>query len=70
MSFRRIPNISWTGRPLSDLESKYSLPKTLKKPITFTFDEWGYRNGERIERAEVAALGVSVQRLLVEPVLI
>lgn len=59
LSFRRIPKLSWTGRPASDLESGYGLPRSLTQPITFTFDRWGYRNATEMERADIVLLGDS-----------
>ena len=59
LSFRRIPNLSWKGRPASDLERGYGLPRSLTQPITFTFDRWGYRNATEMERADIVLLGDS-----------
>ena len=50
LSFRRIPNRHWTSRPQSDIERGSGLPRSLKRPITFTYDQWGYRNGWRCRR--------------------
>ena len=59
LSFRRIPGLRWSGRPLSDVEAAYGLPRSLSDPITFTYDRWGYRNAADIEHAEVVLLGDS-----------
>jgi hypothetical protein len=59
LAFRRIPNLHWSGRPSSDLEEKYLLPRTLATPITFTYDRWGYRNTTDMERASIVLIGDS-----------
>ena len=59
LSFRRIPGLSWTGRPQSDVEQGSGLPRTATEPITFTYDRWGYRNAVEMERADVVLLGDS-----------
>ena len=59
LSFRRIPKLTWTGRPASDVERGYGLPRSLMQPITFTFDSWGYRNATEMERADIVLLGDS-----------
>ena len=59
LAFRRIPNLHWSGRPASDLEKKYLLPRTLATPIAFTYDRWGYRNTTDMERASIVLLGDS-----------
>ena len=59
LSFRRIPGFRWSGRPRSDIEEAYGLPRSISDPITFTYDRWGYRNATDIERAEVVLLGDS-----------
>lgn len=59
LSFRRIPNLSWSTRPLSDVESGYGLPRTAERRITFTYDRWGYRNTHEMEHADVVLLGDS-----------
>jgi hypothetical protein len=41
LSFRRIPNLEWAGRPHSDIERGYGLSRSLSEPITFTYDKWG-----------------------------
>jgi SGNH hydrolase-like domain, acetyltransferase AlgX len=58
-AFRRIPNLHWSGRPASDLEEKYLLPRTLATSITFTYDRWGYRNAIELERASIVLIGDS-----------
>lgn len=59
LSFRRIPGLHWSGRPASDIEERYGLPRSLKKPITFTYDRWGYRNATEIEEADIVLIGDS-----------
>ncbi|KPJ84901.1 MAG: hypothetical protein AMS18_16490 [Gemmatimonas sp. SG8_17] len=59
LSFRRIPNLKWSGRPQSDIERGYGLPRSLREPITFTYDKWGYRNATEMEQVDVALLGDS-----------
>jgi hypothetical protein len=59
LGFRRSPNMLWSGRPASDIESKYGLPPSLATPITFTYDRWGYRNTVEMERASVVLIGDS-----------
>ncbi len=58
--FRRIPGLRWSGRPASDIEDTYGLPRTLQRPITFTYDRWGYRNAVDSEHADVVLLGDSM----------
>ncbi len=60
LSFRRVPNLQWSGRPASDIEERYGLRRTLTHPITFTYDRWGYRNVEEMEHADVVLLGDSI----------
>jgi hypothetical protein len=59
LSFRRIPGLRWSGRPASDIEESYGLPRSLRHPITFTYDQWGYRNASEMGRADVVLLGDS-----------
>jgi SGNH hydrolase-like domain, acetyltransferase AlgX len=58
--FRRIPGLRWSGRPASDVEEAYGLPRTLQHPITFTYDRWGYRNAIDLDHADVVVLGDSM----------
>lgn len=60
LSFRRIPGLHWSGRPPSDVEDSYGLPRTLEQPITFTYDRWGYRNATDMPQADVVLLGDSM----------
>ena len=57
--FRRRPNDTWTGRPPSDIELSANMPPSLKQPITFTYDKWGYRNLADHERVDVIMIGDS-----------
>ncbi|MGH9379397.1 MAG: alginate O-acetyltransferase AlgX-related protein [Thermoanaerobaculia bacterium] len=59
LSFRRIPGLTWTTRPLSDVEQGSGLPPAATERITFTYDRWGYRNAEEMEHAEIVLLGDS-----------
>src|SRR5262249_18615199 len=59
LAFRRIPNMHWSGRPASDIEQAYGLPRSLKTPITFTYDRWGYRNPTEMEQASIVLIGDS-----------
>ena len=59
LSFRRIPGLQWSGRPASDIEATYGLPATLTRPITFNYDQWGYRNAVTMATADVVLLGDS-----------
>jgi hypothetical protein len=59
LAFRRIPNLHWSGRPASDIEEAYLLPRTLATPITFAYDRWGYRNTTEMERASIVLIGDS-----------
>jgi hypothetical protein len=59
VGFRRIPNLRWSGRPPSDIEEAYRLPRTLATTITFTYDRWGYRNTTEMERAGIVLIGDS-----------
>jgi len=56
---RRIPGLRWSGRPPSDVEDAYGLPRSLDRPITFTYDRWGYRNASEMAQADVVLLGDS-----------
>jgi hypothetical protein len=57
--FQRPPGAHWTSRPASDLESRWGLPPSLPEPLTFTFDDRGYRNPEHLDQADVALIGDS-----------
>jgi hypothetical protein len=57
--FQRPPGASWTGRPQSDLESRWGVPASLPEPITFTYDARGFRNLELFDSADVALIGDS-----------
>jgi hypothetical protein len=59
LSFRRISNFQWSGRPLSDIERSYGLPRSLKNEISFTYDQWGYRNHIEMPTARVVLIGDS-----------
>lgn len=59
LGFRRHPKDSWSGRPPSDIERKSLMPATLREPIVFTYDRWGYRNKTDLDTADIALIGDS-----------
>jgi hypothetical protein len=59
LAFRRIPNMHWSGRPASDIEHAYWLPRSLATPINFTYDRWGYRNPTEMKQANIVLIGDS-----------
>jgi SGNH hydrolase-like domain, acetyltransferase AlgX len=59
LGFRRIPGLQWSGLPASDIEERYGLPPSLSQSITFTYDQWGYRNASEMEKADIVLLGDS-----------
>lgn len=59
LGFGRRPHDRWSGRPPSDIEHGYSMPPSLHEPITFTYDESGYRNESPPDVAHVVLLGDS-----------
>jgi len=59
LGFRRIPNMHWSGRPASDIEHAYWLPRSLATPINFTYDRWGYRNPTEMKQANIVLIGDS-----------
>jgi hypothetical protein len=59
LGFRRRPGVTWTGRPPSDIEGGANMPPSLPQPITFTYDQWGYRNLSDHEQADVIMIGDS-----------
>lgn len=59
LGFRRRPNDTWTGRPPSDIEGGANMPPSLQQPITFTYDQWGYRNLSDHEQVDVIMIGDS-----------
>jgi hypothetical protein len=59
LGFHRIPNMHWSGRPASDIEHAYWLPRSLATPINFTYDRWGYRNPTEMRQANIVLIGDS-----------
>jgi hypothetical protein len=59
LGFRRRPYDHWSGTPPSDIEGGLGMPATLDRPITFTYDRWGYRNPTDRQTAEIALIGDS-----------
>src|SRR5262245_3556164 len=57
--FRRRGDFQWSGRLASDIEDGWLLPPSLREPIRFTYDSWGFRNPPDMEHADVALLGDS-----------
>ena len=45
--------------PASDIEAQWSVPASMDRPITFTYDRLGYRNSHEIDQADVVLLGDS-----------
>ncbi len=59
LEFRRSPNAHWSGRTASDIEDKWLVPASLRRPLTFTYNRLGFRNPTVLERAHVALIGDS-----------
>lgn len=59
LSFRRPPNLHWTGRPPSDLAITWNLPVRAAAPQSFTTDSLGFRNPRELDRADVVLIGDS-----------
>ena len=59
LSFRRLPNQYWSGRPQSDIERGSLMPASLREPIAFTYDSRGYRNTTELDKADVVLIGDS-----------
>ena len=59
LSFRRVSNARWTGRPRTDMASYFNLPFRADKPPTFSTDDHGFRNLSTPERADIALVGDS-----------
>jgi len=59
LEFRRPSHARWSGPAASDLEEKWRLPASLRSPLTFTYDRWGFRNPTDLERVDVALIGDS-----------
>jgi hypothetical protein len=61
LGFRRQPYGHWSGRPTSDIEYRWLMPPSLRKGtlLTFTYDQWGYRNTKSLVQADVALIGDS-----------
>lgn len=59
LSFRRRPFDHWEGRPASDIERGSSMPSSLADPISFTYDEWGYRNAVSRTESDIVLIGDS-----------
>jgi hypothetical protein len=59
LGFRRRPGDTWTGRPPSDIESGANMPPSIQQAITFTYDQWGYRNLQDQQQVDLVMLGDS-----------
>lgn len=59
LGFKRRPDVNWTGRPPSDIEFGANMPPSIQQPITFTYDQWGYRNLSDHEQVDVIMIGDS-----------
>lgn len=59
LGFGRPPDARWSGRPPSDIERGFSMPASLSEPISFSYDQWGYRNANRRDDADVVLIGDS-----------
>ena len=59
LSFRRIPELQWSERWRGDVEKTYGIPPDTHKQVSFTYDQWGYRNADDMEQADVVLLGDS-----------
>lgn len=59
LGFRRRPGDTWSGRPPSDIEGGSNMPVSIKQPITFTYDKWGYRNLSDQNQVDVIMIGDS-----------
>lgn len=59
LSFRRRPFDHWVGTPASDIERGSSMPSSLTHPISFTYDQWGYRNTVSRTKSDIVLIGDS-----------
>lgn len=59
LGFRRRPGDTWSGRPPSDIEGGANMPPSKQQPITFTYDQWGYRNLTDQKQVDVIMIGDS-----------
>lgn len=59
LGFRRQPYEKWSVRPVSDIESGWSMPPSIDREISFTYDQWGYRNAAAVQETDIALIGDS-----------
>jgi hypothetical protein len=59
LEFRRPASVTWSGIAAGDIEAKSLMPHSSRAPITFTFDEDGFRNTRRSDKIDVALVGDS-----------
>lgn len=59
LGYRRQPNEQWTVRPPSDIESGWSIPASIEQDISFSYDQWGYRNAAAAQQTDIALIGDS-----------
>jgi len=59
LSYGRPANLSWEGRPRSDMAMRWNLPIRSAERHTFTTDSRGFRNPREIDRADIALIGDS-----------
>lgn len=59
LEFRRSPHARWSGRAASDIEDKWLVPASLRRPLTFTYNSRGFRNPTDLDRAHVVLIGDS-----------
>lgn len=57
--YRRPANISWSGRPRSDMAREWNLPIRAPRYQTFTTDSKGFRNSRDLSHADIVLLGDS-----------
>lgn len=59
LGFRRPPGLHWKGPVASDLEQAWGIPASSSRPLSFTYDDRGYRNPTPVEKADILLLGDS-----------
>ena len=59
LGYRRQPYEKWTVHPPSDIESGWSIPPSIEQDISFSYDQWGYRNAAAVQETDIALIGDS-----------
>lgn len=59
LEFRRRPHEQWSERSSSDIELGWNMPPSLRAPLVYTYDRWGYRNPVDMEQADIVLIGDS-----------